>query len=316
VKLAVNLPHAETVLFEHADDEQLGYLWESDLWLYQNCDAMFAIWGDVNTRQLTRVDPGRQALAAKGRRPLLDTQMQRTAAGSFRWCATLFPTEANAIDADRSLPEYEDFYFRACLVDRPDPIAAWRGVAEQNQRIAQWLQGRKEVRLEGEGTDLRLDVSGRTWIPCDGNLNFPDGEIFTGPVEDGTRGVVTFSYPASYGGKKVEGIRLEFDEGTVVGASADSGEPFLKEMLNTDDGSRTLGELGIGTNFGIDEFTGHTLLDEKIGGTIHMALGAAYPESGGVNKSAIHWDMVCDLRRGGRITADGEPLMEDGRLLV
>jgi aminopeptidase len=310
------IPAAEPLFYRFAADHQLEYVWETDRWLADNLDATFSILSDVNTRQLSEIDPQRQVLAAKARKPLMDTTMKRTAEGDYRWNVTLFPTEAYAMDAEMSLSEYEDFYYGACLVDKPDPVQEWRNVAARHARLIEWMQGRNEIHLEGEGTDLVLEVGGRTFIPADGNMNFPDGEIFTGPKENKTRGVVTFSYPGVYGGKVVEGIRLKFDEGRVVEASADHNEDFLIKTLDTDPGARVLGELGIGTNYGIPSFSGEILLDEKIGGTVHLAVGAAYPETGGLNESAVHWDMVCDLRRGGRITVDGDILMEDGELKV
>jgi aminopeptidase len=215
-----------------------------------------------------------------------------------------------------SLADYEDFYYRACLVDKADPIAEWTGLKDRQERAVEWMKGRRQVHIEGEGTDLWLEVGGRVFEAANGNFNFPDGEFFTGPVEDATHGVVSFSYPAIWQGKSVEGIQLVFEEGRVVSASSRTNQEFLREMLATDEGASVLGELGIGTNYGIAEFSGSILLDEKMGGTIHLALGASYPETGGQNQSAIHWDMVCDLRRGGRITVDGDLLMEDGRLLV
>jgi aminopeptidase len=229
---------------------------------------------------------------------------------------TLYPTEAYAMDADMSLTAYEDFFYRACLADKQDPISEWKQMAERQARIVEWLKGRKEIHIQGDGTDLKLGIEDRIFETAAGEYNLPDGEIFTGPVEDQTQGVVTFSYPAIEAGRRVEGIRLEFDQGRVVKARAESNEEFLITTLDTDAGSRVLGELGIGTNYGLTAFTGSTLLDEKIGGTIHLALGASYPETGGQNHSAIHWDMVCDLRKGGRITVDGDRLMEDGKLLV
>ena len=220
------------------------------------------------------------------------------------------------MDAEMSLHEFEDFYYSACLVHADDPVAEWRKTAERHQRLIEWMKGRNEVHIEGEGTDLYLEVGGRKFLPADGKENFPDGEIFTGPKEDLTRGHISFTYPAIFGGRSVEGIRLEFERGRVVEASATKNEDYLFKTIDTDSGARVLGELGIGTNYGIETFTGELLLDEKMGGTVHLALGAAYPESGGVNESAIHWDMVCDLRKGGSITVDGDRLMEDGKLLV
>ncbi len=314
--LRATVPAAQPLLYRFAQDHQLEYVWEPEKWYVENLDVDFSIISDTNTRQLSKVDPARQVLAAKARRPIFDRRMERGASGELRWNVTLFPTEAIAMDAEMSLEEYEDFYYGACLVAADDPVGEWKKVAERHARLLEWVRGRREVHLEGEGTDLYLDITDRTFIPADGTSNFPDGEIFTGPVENGTRGVVSFTYPALYGGQLVEGIRLEFADGKVVAASAEKNEEFLIKTLDTDAGSRTLGELGIGTNFGITAFTGEILLDEKIGGTVHLAVGASYPETGGVNHSAVHWDMVCDLRRGGRVTVDGETLVENGKLAV
>src|ERR671917_2493692 len=215
-----------------------------------------------------------------------------------------------------SLAQYEDFYYAACLATDPEPVTAWARQSDEVNRLAEWIQGKEEVHITGPGTDIILNVADRTFIPCTGEHNMPDGEFFTGPVEDSVSGEVSFSFPASYGGREVSGVRFRFEEGRVVDASAERGEAFLLEMLDTDEGARRLGELGIGTNYGIATGTKEILLDEKIGGTVHMAVGAAYPETGGTNKSAVHWDMVCDLREGGAITVDGEELQRDGRFLV
>jgi aminopeptidase len=315
-KLRISMPRAAPLFYKYANDEQLDYVWETDRWFTDNVDSTFNIISDTNTRQLSRADSAKQARASLARKDLLKSSMERAAKGELKWNVTLFPTEAHAMDAQMSLEEYEDFYYSACLVDKADPVAEWRKVAERHQKLIEWMDGRNEVHLEGEGTDLILEVGGRTFVPADGKENFPDGEIFTGPIETATRGHVSFTYPAIYGGQAVEGIRLEFEGGRVVNATAQRNEEFLVKTLDTDEGARTLGELGIGTNFGIPEFSGEILLDEKIGGTIHLALGASYPETGGTNESAVHWDMVCDLRKGGRITVDGDVLMEDGSFRV
>src|SRR5665809_65081 len=249
-------------------------------------DVSFAIISDSNTRQLSKTDPARQVIRSKAREPLLERFFDRAANGEVRWNVTLFPTEAHAMDAEMSLAEYEDFFYGACLIDVPDPVAEWKKTADRHAQLIGWLKGRNEVHITGEGTDLTLEVADRIFLPADGKENFPDGEIFTGPIETATRGHVTFSFPANYGGQSVEGIRLEFADGKVVDATATKNEEFLIKTLDTDEGARILGELGIGTNYGITDHTGETLLDEKIGGTIHLAVGASYPESGGTNKSA------------------------------
>jgi aminopeptidase len=215
-----------------------------------------------------------------------------------------------------SLPAYEDFYYGACLATDDDPIGAWARTSEETKRLADWIQGRSEVHVTGEGTDLRLGIEGRTFIAADGKHNMPDGEFFTGPIEDSAEGEITFHLPASYAGREVSGVRFRFEGGRVADASAEKGEDFLIEMLDTDEGARRLGELGIGTNYGITAGTGEILLDEKIGGTVHLAVGRSYPETGGENESAIHWDMICDLRKGGQIEVDGEQLQRDGQFVV
>jgi aminopeptidase len=304
------------VFFRHASDRQLEWVPPPAQWAAEEADVRFRLIADTNTRELSGVEPALQTRRQTAVKPLMETMMRRSAAGELRWSLTLFPTEAYAAEADMSLADYEDFYYRACLCDREDPIVAWREQSGETRRLADWISGREEVRLQGPGTDLTLNISGRTFIAADGHNNMPDGEFFTGPVEDSVNGEVSFSYPAVYGGREVAGVRLRFKDGVVADASAERNEDFLLETLDTDEGARRLGELGIGTNYGIDRFTKEILLDEKIGGTIHLAVGMSYPETGGKNNSAVHWDMVCDLRRGGRITVDGTELQADGKFSV
>jgi aminopeptidase len=307
---------AQAAFYEHASDAQLDWVSPVTKWAVENADVRIAIMSDVNARELQRADPSKQARAQKARKPLMETSMQRAAEGKHRWALTLFPTEAYASEAGMSLREYEDFFYAACLADDPDPVTAWERQSDDVKRLAEWINGKGEVRIQAPGTDLTLGVEGRTWIPCTGEHNMPDGEFFTGPLEDSVNGEVAFSFPAGYGGREVEGVRFRFEGGKVVDASAARGEDFLIEMLDTDDGARRLGEIGIGTNFGISDGTREILLDEKIGGTVHLAIGMSYPETGGENSSAVHWDMVCDLREGGSLTVDGEELQRDGRFLV
>lgn len=215
-----------------------------------------------------------------------------------------------------SLAAYERFVFAAGLLHLDDPAAAWRQISLCQQRAVDYLNGKNEVRfVTPQGTDLRVGVKGRVWINCDGHENFPDGEIFTGPIEDATEGVVCYSFPAVYGGREVDGIRLRFSAGKVVEATASKGEEFLHAMLNQDKGARILGEIALGTNYAVRQYTCNTLFDEKIGGTFHAAVGSAYPETGGKNQSGLHWDMVCDLRHGGQVFVDGELISENGRFV-
>jgi aminopeptidase len=302
--------------FEGASDAQLEWISPLAKWAAEESDCRIAIGADTNTRQLSGIDPERQTKRRGATRPLMEKTMSRAAEGDHRWVYTLYPTNAYASDAEMSLREFEDFYFGACLADDGDPLGAWKRASEECHRLAEWIQGRSEVHVTAPGTDITLGIEGRTFIPCDGEHNMPDGEFFTGPIEDSVEGEVSFHLPAVIAGREVTGVRFKFEAGKVVDASAERGEEYLISLLDTDEGSRRLGELGIGTNYGIDRGTRDVLLDEKIGGTVHMAVGASYPESGGTNESAVHTDLVCDLRQGGRLEVDGELFQEDGRFQV
>ena len=302
--------------FRHASCAQLEWVSPVARWEAEECDANIVIGAETNTRELSQVAPERQAKRRAATRALMETTMRRSAQGDFRWVYTLYPTSAYASDAEMSLADFEDFYYGACFADGHDPVEAWRKAGEEWKRLADWIEGHEEVRVTAPGTDIRLGIAGRKFIAADGTHNMPDGEFFTAPVEDSVEGEVSFHLPAMVSGREVVGAHLRFEGGKVVDATAERGEDFLVSLLDTDEGSRRLGELGIGTNFGIDRGTRDVLLDEKIGGTVHMAVGAGYPECGGQNESAVHTDLVCDLRGGGRIEVDGQPFQENGRFLV
>jgi aminopeptidase len=314
--LNLGLEGQNATFFEHADDEQLAWVPPPAQWAVENADVRFAVMASTNNRELSAVPPDRQRIRQAARQPLMKKMMERAAAGDYRWSLTLFPTNAYAAEAKMSLDDFEDFYYGACLATEDDPVGAWKRTSVETKRLAAWIQGREEVHITGPGTDLKLNVAGRTFIAADGRHNMPDGEFFTGPVEDSAEGEVTFHLPATYSGREVSGVRFRFEAGKVVDATAERGEDFLISTLDTDEGARFLGELGIGTNYGITDGTGEILLDEKIGGTVHLAVGASYPDTGGVNESAVHWDMICDLRRGGSIIVDGEELQRDGKFVV
>jgi aminopeptidase len=303
------------ILLQEGSDEQLTYVSELEKFRVECYSARMHIWADENTRSFSSVDPRRMALRQGARRELIKRTLEREARGEARWCGTLFPTHAHAQDAGMSLSAYEDFVFRAGLLDREDPIAAWEAVRAEQQRIADFLETRDELHIIAPGTDLTLRVGGRKWVNCAGKVNFPDGEVFSGPLEDSVNGTISFSYPAFYNGFEVDGIRLTFEQGRVVEATARHNQAFLEAMLATDPGARCVGEVAFGLNYNIQRFTRNTLFDEKIGGTMHMALGASLPESGGQNHSAIHWDMVNDLREG-KVYADGKLCYAEGRFLI
>jgi aminopeptidase len=303
------------LLLAGATDAQLDWVNPARIEEFERADVRIVLEADANTRALSGVDPARQARASRAREKLRDRYLERSAAGELRWVVTLFPTNALAQEAAMSLADYERFVYGAGWLDRDDPVAEWRAFGERIGRLAEFLGARRELRVVADGTDLRVGVEGRTWIPCAGDANFPDGEIFTGPLETSLEGEIGFTYPAMFQGRAIEGIRLRFEAGEVVEASATRGEPFLREMLAIDDGARRVGEFAFGLNDAVTEFTANTLFDEKIGGTVHLALGKSYPESGGVNQSALHWDLVCDLRTASEVYADGELVYRDGRFL-
>ncbi len=312
----VSLEGQGAIYYKHASDAQLDWISPTSEWLLDNVDVRIAVGASTNTRELSGVPPQRQTRRQQATGGLLGRAMERSAKGEFRWVYTLFPTNAYASEAEMSLAEYEDFYYGACLADDEDPLTAWRRASAETERLAEWIQGHEEVRVTAPGTDIKLGIAGRTFIPCDGHHNMPDGEFFTGPIEDSVEGEVSFHLPATIGGREVAGVHLRFEAGRVVDASAERGEEFLMQLLDTDEGARCLGELGIGTNYAIDRGTREVLLDEKLGGTVHMAVGRSYPESGGVNESAVHTDLVCDLRLGGKLEVDGRVMQEDGKFVV
>jgi aminopeptidase len=314
--LQVEPKEAEELFYTYASDAQLDYVPALVKDTVEQIDASIEIWTEVNTKQLTNANPAKQARRSVARRPLLNRMLERAARKELRWSGTLHPTHAFAQDAEMSLREFEDFVYDGCLVHEPDPIKAWKKVSKEQQRIVRWLNKARKIHVVGPDTDLKLEVTGRKWINCDGRENFPDGEIFTGPIENSVNGYIRYTYPACHYGREVEDVRLRFKDGKVVKATAAKNEEFLLNMLKTDKGARYVGEFAFGTNSGIQRFTKNTLFDEKIGGTIHLAIGTGLPESGSKNRSAIHWDMVCDLRKGGEVHVDGTLFLKDGKILI
>ncbi len=305
-----------TELFlKNASDDQLKFVSPVRKFEIERIDARLYVWGADNTKFLTNTDPKRQAMAQAAAKEVSEIFFQRTAKGEMRWCGTLFPNNAMAQEAGKSLTEFENFVYSAGYCDTDDPISTWRKISAQQDKTAAALAKLKTIRIKSGDTDLRLNVAGRKWINCDGQENFPDGEIFTCPIEDSANGVITYTYPAVYGGREVENVQLTFTNGVVTNFSAGKNVDFLREMLNADEGARHIGEFAIGTNYHIQTFSKNTLFDEKIGGTCHIAVGNSLYEAGGVNKSAIHWDMVCELRNGGEIYGDDQLIYKDGKFV-
>jgi aminopeptidase len=309
------VPGADEIFLKYASDAQLDYVSPIRKLITENFDASLNIWTEHNTRSLSGIDPQRMARVSKAGAPLGQLFMERSAKKELRWCLTVYPNQAMAQEADMSLSDYSEFVYAAGLLNEADPVASWKKIGLEQQKIVDWMKGRERVALKGSNVDLQMSIKERVFIPCDGKVNFPDGEIFTGPVETSVEGWVRFKYPAIEYGQEVTDIQLWFEKGRVVKESATKNQELLTSQLNTDAGARYLGEFGIGTNYGITRFTKNMLFDEKMGGTIHLAAGAGYPESGSKNVSGIHWDMLCDMNDA-EIHVDGELFYKNGKPVI
>ncbi len=313
------LPALNEIALKEASPEQLAFVSPMEEVQAETVSARLSIGSEENVSALANVDPARQALAQRASPALRRRYTEREQQGKFKWCGTLYPTQAYAQNAQMSLADFTEFVYEACFLNDEHPADRWRELAARQQRYVDWLKGKKRVRVLGRDTDLTLSIEGRAFINSDGKRNFPSGEFFTGPVEDSAEGTIRYTIPSAINGRVVQDIRLRFRQGKVVEATAMQGQAFMEEMLKLDDGARRLGEFAFGNNFGITRGISNTLFDEKIGGTIHLALGSSYPETGGKNLSALHWDMVCDLRPeagGGEVWVDDTLFLKDGKLMV
>jgi aminopeptidase len=316
VEALLGMDGLDHILLAEADEDQLEHVWRMERSVREEYEVIVFIRALSNTRSLSDLPPERMQAYYRSRGDMLTRTLQRSADGDLRWVVSLFPTPAYAQDAEMSLDEFEDFVYQACRADEADPVASWQAFSQRQDRLVDWLVGKKDVEVQGPNVDLRLSVQGRRFINAGGHLNMPDGELYTSPVEDSVRGWIRFTYPAIHDGHEVEGVELRFEKGRVVEASAAKNEAFLISQLDVDAGARYLGEFAIATNDRIDRFTRNILFDEKIGGTIHLALGNGFPQAGSKNTSAIHWDMICDMRRGGRIKVDGKVVYDSGAFAI
>ncbi|HYF75087.1 MAG TPA: aminopeptidase [Candidatus Nitrosocosmicus sp.] len=313
--IMANFEEHREILLKNGNEEQIAFSDPINIEAMKRADAMLSIWAEVNTKSLTSIDPVKLNLLAKGRKQMLDIFHERLEKGKMRWCGTQYPTYASAMDANMSLAEYEEFVFGSGYLDSNDPTKEWLRIHDEQQKLVDYLNTKKKIEVKSKDTNLSFTVEGRKWENCDGTVNFPDGEVFTSPIEDSMSGHVRFTYPAIYMNREVEDVELVFEKGRVVSAKAKKDEAFLNEILKTDEGAKSVGEFAIGTNYNIKQFTKNTLFDEKIGGTIHIAVGASVGDTGGKNKSAIHWDMICDMSEG-EIYADGELFYKNGKWLI
>lgn len=308
--LQLQLPGMQELFFEHAWGGHYVNIPSIRRFVSEEADAEIGIKAPSNTRALANVDPAKQQKLAELNRPLSEIMLKKN-----RWLLTLFPTPALAQEANMGLAEYEEFAFSAMGLNEEDPVRYWQQKSSEQARLKERLEEARELRIVGPGTDLTLSVEGRTFVNSAGRRNMPCGEVFTGPVEDSANGDVYFGVPAAIGGREVAGVTLRFRDGKVVEAGAEKGGEYLASLLDTDAGARYLGEIGIGTNYNIGRASGNVLFDEKLGGTVHLAVGRSYQETGGKNDSSVHTDLVCDLRAGGELYADGELVQRDGRFL-
>lgn len=308
-------PSHEDLLIMKGSDAQLDFVPPLQKLAYDHFESRIRIHSVTNTRSQTMMDSSRSQRRGKGTGIITETQMRRGAEGVFKWVTTLYPTEAYAQDAGMSFSQYEDFVFGSVHAQEEDPIKFWKKVEQDQQSAVNFMKGKSQVVLRGPNVDLTLSVKDRKFMNSFGTYNMPDGEIYTGPVEDSVNGWVKFTYPAIYGSVAVEGAELTFNKGRAEQVKAEKNQDYLIKMLESDAGSRYLGEFAIGTNFDINQFTGQILFDEKIGGSFHMALGAGYPETGSKNKSAIHWDMICDMRKDSEILVDGQLFYKNGEFV-
>jgi aminopeptidase len=310
-----SLPGAEETFYRFASQAQLEHISPVRKLILETFDASLYIDAEHNTRSLSGIDPAKISQVSKANADLTQYFFERAARKEVKWSLTVYPTHAMAQEADMSLSDYQDFVYGAGMLHLDDPVSFWKKEGQRQRQIINWLQGHQQITLKGENVDLTFSIKDRTFEPADGKYNFPDGEIFTGPVEDSVEGYIRFSYPAIYSGQEIEDIELWFENGKVVKEKASKNADLLSKMLDTDQGARYLGEWGIGTNYGIQRFTKNMLFDEKIGGTIHLAVGSGYPETGSQNKSGIHWDMLCDMNQA-EMRADGELFYKDGKFKV
>jgi aminopeptidase len=312
-EVQVNIEELNEIFYKNASRKQLKHISGARKYIIKNADIIIHIRGGLNTKALSNIPPKTISTHKKALRPLFKIQMQRSAKNLLQWTLTQFPTHSNAQESDMALSEYEDFVYDACFAQKKEPIREWNKLSKNQDKYIKMLQKKDTFHIEAPGTDLHIKTKGRKWINSDGKHNMPSGEVFTAPIEDSVNGMITYSFPAIYNSREVIGVKLEFKNGKVIKASAEKGEEFLKAMINVDKGAKYVGEFAFGLNYGIKKFTKNILFDEKIGGTMHMALGAAYPECGGKNESALHWDMILDLRKDGRVIANGELIFEKGK---
>jgi aminopeptidase len=315
--LNIELNGLQNMSLQYGSEEQLAWVDPVKKYIIENCNCHLNIRAPFK-RGDDAPEPDNAEkfkILKKAQYEINKIYFERTGNGSMRRCLCQYPTKAGADDAELSLEEYEKFVYQSCFLYDADPVAKWLEVRKRQKVYADYLNKVEQVQYKGPNIDISFSVKGRTWINSDGRANMPSGEVFSAPVEDSVNGKVHFSYPAIYMGKDVTGVTLEVKDGLIIKWSADQGQDVLDKVFAVD-GARYWGEVAIGTNYNIQRTTRNILFDEKIGGSIHMAVGQSYKQCGGKNESSIHWDMITDMKNGGQILADGKKIYENGEFLI
>jgi aminopeptidase len=314
--LRIGLEGQRETYFKKATDEQLKFIDPFTHLEYDKADKFIVIGAPYNVKSLAGIPPERLAKRSAATEPLSSKMLDRAVKGSLSWVLCDFPTNALAQEARMSLFDYEEFLLKACYLHLEDPVSKWKEIGEVQGELVKKLNKFKKIHIIGEKTDLELSVEGREWKNCCGINNFPDGEVFTSPVEDSANGEIYFDFPAIYKGNEAHKIHIKLENGKIISATAEKGEEFVQKMINMDEGSKFLGEIAFGTNEMIKNVTGNILFDEKIGGSIHLAIGASYPETGGKNKSGLHWDIIKNMKKDSKVLGDGTLIYENGKFLT
>ncbi|PWI46474.1 aminopeptidase [Candidatus Heimdallarchaeota archaeon B3_Heim] len=307
----------DELFFKFTSDNQLKYVNPIKLDIVKTLKKYINIYASFNTRDLTSVPPEKKVMVAEAGKEMNKIFLERASTKELRWNISPFPCNAFAQEANMGPLEYLEFAYKALNLHQPDPVKFWQDFEKKQQHIVDILNKGSFLQIIGEDTDLTLGIAQRPWENCSGHENLPDGEVFTAPIEDAVNGTIRFTYPGIFSGQEIEDIRLTFKDGKVVDFDADKGKDLLNKIVTTIPNANILGELAVGTNYGIQRFTKNMLFDEKMGGTVHLALGAGYPETGSKNESSIHWDILKDMKSPeSKILLDGEMIYKEGKWLI
>jgi len=315
VEFDLSFQDQEKIMYDFSSDQQLSSLPIFYNKAIEEFDILIRIIAPFNLKSTAEVSSDKKRLLQEALAPLRKRYMQRSATKELKWVLCVYPTQAAAQECGMSLADYESFVYQSCMLNSDNPIAAWQDLSNKQQSLVDYLNKVSKIRYVGPKTDISFSTKDRIWINSDGHYNMPSGEVFTGPVEDSVQGHIYFTYPTVYEGADVSGIYLEVDKGVITSWKADIGQEVLDRVFSIE-GARQFGEVAIGTNYSIQRATKNILFDEKIGGSIHMAIGASYPETGGKNESAVHWDMIKDMKTDAQIYADDNLIYENGEFKI